>query len=189
MTTERQRFNATYARALAGKLVGALLPFVERIEVAGSLRRRKPEVKDIELVYIPKTVELPVGLFGETQKQNVTDHEIDRLIEIGILAKRQNVRGSEAWGEKNKLAVLVKTGMPVDLFATTEDAWFNYLVCRTGSAETNTRIAFIAQKRGWKWNPYGSGFTSLGSNEPYLVRSEQDVFSFLGIPYLEPWQR
>jgi len=44
-------------------------------------------------------------------------------------------------GPLNKLAVYVGSGIPVDLFATTEECWFNALVCRTGSAETNVKIA------------------------------------------------
>jgi hypothetical protein len=48
-----------------------------------------------------------------------------------------------------------------------------------------------AQAKGWKWNPYGSGFSravGLG-REVHQVTREQDVFAFVGLPYLEPWQR
>ena len=42
------------------------------------------------------------------------------------------------------IGLLGASGIPVDFFATTEEAWFNYLVCRTGPAELNTRIASAA---------------------------------------------
>lgn len=45
------------------------------------------------------------------------------------------------WGEKNKLAVHVRTGIPVDFFAATEANWWNYLVCRTGGEQNNIAIA------------------------------------------------
>lgn len=189
--TDKPKFEHRFAKALADKLVEALAPHCERILVCGSLRRRKPQVGDIEIVYIPRIdrERNPECLFGELRPVNLTDRAIEDLIARGTLEKRPNAIGTGAWGTKNKLARLVKTGVPVDLFATTPETWYNYIVCRTGSADTNTRIATLANQRGYKWNPYGPGFTSLGSDEPFIVQSEADVFTFVGLPYLEPWQR
>lgn len=109
---EQPKSEYAFAMALAGKLVCALVGSVERIEVCGSLRRRRALVGDIEIVYIPKIVPetIPESLFSETRLVNKTDRAIDDLIAAGILAKRQNVDGRESWGPKNKLARLVKTG-------------------------------------------------------------------------------
>jgi DNA polymerase/3'-5' exonuclease PolX len=52
------------ALILAEEALNALKPYCERALIAGSIRRMKPEVKDIELVAIPKQV--PAGLFGDT---------------------------------------------------------------------------------------------------------------------------
>ncbi len=82
------------------------------------------------------------------------------------------------WGEKNKLAVHVASGVPVDLFAATEANWFNYLVCRTGPGESNIAIASAAKAMGWQWHPYGTGFSrpvGLGT-EGRAVASEREVF-------------
>lgn len=46
------------ARAVADLLVSYLAPACERIEIAGSIRREVPEVKDIELVAIPRWEEI-----------------------------------------------------------------------------------------------------------------------------------
>jgi DNA polymerase/3'-5' exonuclease PolX len=116
-----------------------------------------------------------------------TDAALNSLIDDGILAKRKNVKGSEMWGEKNKLAVHVRTGVPVDFFATTESAWWNYVVCRTGPGESNIAIEVAAQRKGWKWNPYGEGFTDGGKVIP--VRSEREAFELVGLPYKEPKDR
>jgi DNA polymerase/3'-5' exonuclease PolX len=87
----------------------------------------------------------------------------------------------------------VASGIPVDLFATTEACWHNYLVCRTGPAESNIRIAAAAKARGWKWNPYGEGFSRggplAGPEEARALRSEREVFEFVGLPYTEPEER
>lgn len=119
--------------------------------------------------------------------------ELDRLIDARILNRRLNRDGRVTWGPQNKLARHVPSGIPVDLFATTELAWWNYLVCRTGPAELNKQIATAAQAKGWKWNPYGPGFSRdgplAGARETVAATSEEQVFAFAGIPYLPPERR
>lgn len=66
-------------------------------------------------------------------------------------------------------------------------SWHNYLVCRTGPADSNTRICMAAQERGWKWNPYGAGFSRDG--EIRAMESEAEVFAFVGLPYAQPEER
>jgi len=85
--------------------------------------------------------------------------------------------------------VHVPTGVPVDLFSATPAIWFNYLVCRTGPAESNLAIAQAAQALGWRWNPYGSGFCNLTTGDCHSVASEREVFEFVGLPYREPSDR
>jgi len=76
----------------------------------------------------------------------------------------------------------------VDLFATTELAWCNCLVCRTGNAENNVRIALAAKEKGLMWHPYKHGFTDQ-RGKWLVVKSEEDVYRIVGLPYLEPWER
>ena len=179
-----------YPRAAAlavAKELCDLQRICDRLICAGSLRRRKLTVGDVEILYIPKFATEPDGLFDQ-KKVNLVDVALEEMIKSGIIAQRRNVNGSAMWGEKNKLAVHVATGIPVDFFATTEASWYNYLVCRTGSADNNLLIASAAQAKGWKWNPYGVGFTS-DSGQVVEVKSERDVFEFVGLPYREPWER
>lgn len=183
----KRKFPSEQAEEIAKSLASDLAPYCLRIQVAGSLRRMKAEVGDIELVYIPRFKSVAVDLFI-TGEYKLTDWMLSGMIARGLLAKRRNIRGNETWGPKNKLAIHVPSGIPVDLFSTTEECWFNYLVCRTGSADNNRRIASAAQARGWKWHPYGAGFTDQhGDLVP--VHTEQDVFTLLGLPYLEPCER
>ena len=53
--------NLTTANRIAGQVVDLLRPHCHRIEIAGSIRRRKPEPSDIEIVVLPKPYD--VGLF------------------------------------------------------------------------------------------------------------------------------
>lgn len=60
--------------------------------------------------------------------------------------------------------------------------------CRTGSKETNTRIAMAARDLGMEWHPYGVGFADR--NRKWMrPQCEEDVFKFVRLPYLEPWER
>lgn len=53
----KKKFPAASAIQVAQSIVAALAPSCQRIEIAGSLRRRKQEVGDIEILYVAKTAE------------------------------------------------------------------------------------------------------------------------------------
>ncbi len=184
--SDKPKWPLAEALIVAETLMRVLEHRAERVIIAGSIRRRKEMVGDIELLYIPRYENCQLDLLSEGQV-NVTDECIDELIACGQLAKRTNAKGSEVWGAKNKLAVHVPTGIPVDLFATDADSWWNYLVCRTGPAESNMRIAQAARQRGWTWNPYQDGFTT--PNGYIHCGTERYVFEAVGLPYREPWER
>ena len=181
-------FTRAVAMDVARVVCNALKPVTTRLIVAGSLRRGRAEVHDIEILFIPKTEQVPnpADFFSRIEK-NHADDAIEWMITTGLLAKRLNSAGSFMYGPKNKLMIHCGTGLPVDLFATTETAWWNYLVARTGPAESNIKIASIAKKRGYAWHPYGDGFSRGG--EVFPMNSEQDVFAFVGLRYREPKDR
>ena len=188
---EKKRWPRAAALDVARELCAALKPNCLRLIVAGSLRRMKAAVGDVEILYIPRFEDRQFDMFT-VAPVNLAEETISAWLGSGVLSKRASKTGSFAWGAKNKLAVH-RGGIPVDLFAATEDNWWNYLVCRTGPADSNTRICMAAQERGWKWNPYGAGFSRGGplAGEPdhYAVTSEEDVFRFVGLPYAQPGDR
>ena len=189
----KMKYPSLDALAVAKEIVQLIKPRCERIIIAGSLRRRKQEVGDVEIVFIPKftmTKDLN-SLFPEQIRTNDTFLAIKEMLDGKTIEKRLNENGLESWGNKNKLAVHARSGIPIDFFATDDLCWFNYLTCRTGGAENNKRIAMTANKKGWTWNPYGPGFSKMDNpNEKSVTMlSEKDVFDFVGLTYLEPWER
>lgn len=182
-----------YPRSEAEKVAAQIVHLMElsclRIIVAGSLRRRKPDVGDVEILYIPMIVRAPGGDLFEGRSLNLADEAIAGMEVDAVLHRRLNVNGSEMFGPLNKLMVHTSTGIPVDLFAATEENWWNYLVCRTGGAESNTRIAARAKSMGYRWNPYGAGFTRLADDQQFPMTSERAVFEHVGLAYEEPWER
>jgi DNA polymerase/3'-5' exonuclease PolX len=180
------------ALVIARRFVEFLSPHCHRVAIAGSLRREKALVNDIEILFIPRVIQTldPSDLFRERMiGTSAADRALQVLLDLGLVTKRPNVDGVCSWGPKNKLGVHASSGIAVDFFAATPENWFNYLVCRTGGAETNVRIASAAQRLGWKWHPYGDGFSRLTTKERRVVSSEREVFGFVNLPYLEPKDR
>lgn len=201
MSAHSQRFPRAVAlrvaKAICSELVGSCEAFpgngAPAIKVCGSLRRGRHEVGDVEIVYIPRMETVPTlpDLLGDTTdsvERNMVDMALDRLLTAGILAKRVNKLGRTTWGECNKLAVHCESGVPIDFFATYFPAWHGYIVCRTGSAESNTRIATAAIRQGWRWHPTAGHFTDVMGRR-HWIHTEEDAFRLVGLPYLDPKDR
>lgn len=194
VATSKPKFPRAAAIAVARGLVDALRPVClhDRLIVAGSLRRRKDEVGDVELVYVP-VIEQRKGPSGDFfapeayTPHNLADEVIARLVDDGVLRPRKNALGHAMMGESNKLLRHVASGIPVDLFSIRAESWWNYVVCRTGGAQTNIRLAEEARRKGWRWSPYSPGFKRAG--RVHAVHSEEDVFRFVGLEYKHPWER
>lgn len=148
-----------------------------RIEIAGSIRRQKPDVGDIELLCIPRFEGGADSL----------DRRVQGLMFQSILTYRLNKLGRKVYGPKNKLMLHVSSGIGVDIFSTNEECWPVAMVVRTGGKKTNLRIAMAALQKGYQFHAYGSGF-STPSGE-IVCRSEREVFEAVGLPYREPWER
>ncbi len=184
----KSRFAYSVALEVAQFLTASLSPATERVQIAGSLRRGRPWVGDVEIVYVPRTKRVQTGLFAEDAEDvNFADDVLGNLLSRGVIGKRLNAGGVVVWGQKNKFAAHAFTGLSVDFFATSEECWFNYLVCRTGPARLNMAIANRAKDKGWQWNPYGCGFSRGDEIKP--MSSEAAVFEFVGLPYQEPRER
>jgi len=164
------------AKAIAEKIKAVLESSCERIVIAGSIRRQKPDVGDIELLCIPKYI---AGV-------DMLDAKIQTLIHFDMLGYRLNKLGSKVYGAKNKLLVH-PSGIGVDIFSTDEQCWPVALVVRTGGKVTNQRIAMAAIRKGWHLRAYGSGFSTPDGD--IVCNSEREVFEAVDLPYLEPWER
>lgn len=188
----KTKFPRAAALEVARELCAGLKDCTTRLLVAGSLRRRKEEVGDVEILFIPIVAPRPdpTDLFGKEVQTDLATRWINDHEQAGVLARRLKSDGTTTWGAQNKLALHVASGIPVDFFAGTLRNFPCLTVCRTGSAETNQRICNEAIKRGLRWQPYGEGFADrMTGTTLKICRSEQDVFAAVGLPYLEPWER
>jgi len=132
--------------------------------VAGSIRRLKKIVHDVDIVLTPDMVSNRVR--GR--------------------AKDCSGVGVNRWGEK--LASITYRRFPIDLYFSTPETFNTLLLIRTGSKENNIRLAIIAKRRGWKLHASGDGlFNERG--ERIAGDSERSIYEALGEKWQEPWER
>jgi len=133
-------------------------------QIAGSIRRKKALVSDIEIIFVPRLralpppqLELGMGLPATPVTVSVMDVRLEELMRKGILEKRKSSSGSTMCGELVKLLRHVPTGIPIDFFACSAPGWWTTLVSRTGGKDSNTELAGRANRLGFTWNPVGAG--------------------------------
>jgi DNA polymerase/3'-5' exonuclease PolX len=174
-TAVTQRLPLAEAQAIAEEVYEALRPHCDRIQIAGSVRRRRETVGDLEVVCIPRQV--PRGLFSD-------ETEVDPAF-IEAVNQWPRLKGQPTGKQTQRR---LPSGLMLDLYMVTADTWGLQLAIRTGSA------AFSEHVLAKRWSQMG--YTSKGAElhhrrDGHVVRlrEEADVFAFLGLPWVEPWAR
>jgi len=188
------------ALSIAQNLVEAITPSCERIQIAGSLRRGKPEVKDIEIVCIPIIKEKSgFDMFGhliETRKVSLLDEKLNNQFVIFPWQRDEEVK---RWGPRYKRLRHIETGICCDLFITDHIRWGYQLTIRTGPAMFSKAIVTLALRRGWHFTDSLLHKHAKYNNKPCnrmaacpfvaMAREEKDIFDLLGLPWCEPADR
>lgn len=195
MSSTTDRIPLAEAQAVAEQFIRRIRDVCVRVEVAGSIRRQRPDVGDIEIVAIAH-IEPPFpDMFGAP----VLGSDVDRLHErLNSMLLTDEVRKREpvAWGPKHKR--LIYAGCPVDLFVTTEAQWGVILAIRTGPADFSHALVSPPHVRLPSGQPgllpemyrVREGWLIYRvSGERIPTPTEEDVFAALGIPYVAPEDR
>jgi len=147
----------SYAEAIAKELKKCKA--IKRFEFAGSLRRKKELIGDIDILAISNKPKDVIDIFTE----------LDDIKEI--LAKGHT-----------KSSILLKCGLQVDLRVLEPSSFGAALYHFTGSKEHNVAIRDMAKKMSLKVNEYGI----FRKNKRIAGEKEEDVFKVLGLSYIEP---
>ena len=151
------------AKKIAEKYLYLLEPYCSRIEIAGSIRREKPQVKDIEIVCIVD--------------QNKMSFFCD------VVNQLEKVKG-EPTGKYTQR--ILPEGITLDLFFADKENWGLIFAIRTGSAEFSHKVlAYGWVKHGYKSE--GGYLYRNGKKVP--VWEEEQLFNLIGERYLEPYLR
>lgn len=170
---------------LADEIVKFLDPYSEKIQIAGSIQREKPEVSDIEIVLIPN-MEQTFDMFGNSTDKNIDLTKI--IMKNPHFAYRYNKKGQKMCGDRVKL--LLYKGFPVDIFVANENSWATTLLVRTGSKVFNQFIIYQLSKFKYKLDVSSGGIFREGKS-PNLVfpKTENEIFEMIGMKYIEPKNR
>ena len=167
-----------------------LAPACEVISVGGSYRREKPLVGDLEIVFVPKVISEPDGLF-DSIRVSLADKMIESWLATGVIKKRLAATSRfSSWGPLNKHAHHVVSGIGVDFFAEPDIRdWGRTLAVRTGPAEFNVRLMATAPRHGLNAHAYGPALDRIGNGERVFAATEREFIELCGLPYQEPKDR
>lgn len=186
------------AKEIAVRICYQLQPYCDKINIAGSIRRQKPEVKDIEIVCLPKTVELK-DLFGEVSGKERSPEFIHEVLKIGEVVK------GKPTGRMMQIAL---DGIMLDLFIPEPHDYYRQYAIRTGSSQYSSLVIASGWKRkGWcgtdqglrrisqceeKKLPDGKSQWKVKVSNPDLPPvwdNEEEFFKWIDAPYLHPAKR
>ena len=134
---------------------------VERIEIAGSIRRRRETIKDIDIVATAADPAQAMDAF-------VALPQVEQVVMHG----------------PTRSSVVLREGVQVDLRVVENASFGAALAYLTGSKGHNVRLREMAVKQGLKINEYGvfreKDDRRLGGGE------EEDIYRLLGLPFIPP---
>jgi len=142
---------------LAYKLKEDLSPFSAIIVVAGSVRRKEKDIKDIDFVCVPEDL--------DKLKKFIYDNDSFYVYRDG-----------------EKLISFVTKSCKVDIYFATEDNFGAMLLFLTGSGGHNIGLRRIAKSMGFKLNQYGLWLDS----KCIASKTEEDIYNALNREYKAP---
>jgi DNA polymerase (family 10) len=173
----KEKHSLEEASSLGERILEVIEPLVERAVIAGSIRRRKSLVHDIDIVLIPASSDVPGTPFK---------FDVDFFPNGVIDAIAANFDDVEVIKKGPALSQIKMKGIPVDLYASNEDEWGVHLLRWTGSQEHNIMLCMRAKEKGYRLR-ISRGLISNG--KVIAARSEEDIFDALDMDYVEPWER
>jgi DNA polymerase (family 10) len=157
---------------LAFKILSAIDPYCTRAEVAGSIRRRKSTINDIDIVVLPKPQSW-IQTIKEIRHRfdAVTEKQGDKLATLYVPFASKQGQGH----------------VQVDLYRASEGTWGILLLIRTGSAQHNIYLCNLAIRKGYSL-AYSKGLLNE-KGEVIASKTEQEVFQALRLDYIPPEDR
>lgn len=165
---QRRRYSERHyvdeATEAAEAILARLRPLKEigRVDLAGSLRRARETIKDLDLVATSTAPKKVMQTFIETP----------------------GVASIIAHGE-TKSSILLDSGIPIDLRVVEPGQFASALSYFTGSKEHNTALRGRAKRMGFKLNEYGL-FPEGEGAEPLPAADEAELYKHLGLAFIPP---
>jgi DNA polymerase (family 10) len=171
VTARSQRYPLAQVQADVGTLVKTLkrVKGVLRCDAAGSYRRQKETVGDIDILVA----------FQDASDDAARSERIAKAVQSMPIVSAIVAKGP------TRLAFNLKTGLRVDIRLVKPEEWGSAFLYFTGSKEHNISLRRLAIVQGMKLSEYG-----LFTGEKVVAsKEEQDIYKALGLPFIEPAHR
>jgi DNA polymerase (family 10) len=144
---------------------------IDKITVAGSLRRMKFVVNDIDII-------------ASANQKAIEDNKVkDILIKF---TKSDQVKKVISTGD-TKATVILKNGIQSDLRVVKPEEYYTALQYFTGSKEHNIQLRAIAKNKGYLLSEYE--LLNKKEDKRVKINSEEEIYEILGVPYPDPTKR
>ena len=146
---------------LASMIAVAIAPYASAVEIVGSLRRQKPQVKDVDIIFVP-----------------------------GVWAPEQVVSLFRTFGQPLHYggsfgAIVLPQGVGAQLWCVEDPAvWGAALLHFTGPRDYNIRLRMRANKRGWQLSQHG--LVDRATGRLLAGATEEEVVQALDLPWVLP---
>jgi DNA polymerase (family X) len=163
------RFLLDTAEQLAEKLIAHLLeaPGVEKVTPAGSLRRGRETVGDLDILVTGTACGQDVG------RQKIAEHLLSFPGLMEIIAQGEN-----------KISFRQRNGMQVDVRLLPPESFGAAMQYFTGSKAHNVALRQRALKMGYTLNEYS--LAELKTEKPVAGATEQEIYAKLGLDFIPP---
>jgi DNA polymerase (family 10) len=165
------RFRIDKAEAAAAELIEFIKQYgkgVESITPAGSLRRGRETVGDLDLLLI-----LSEGHTSQKKVDAIAEH----------ILKFPRIEQTLAQGE-NKVSFTLQNGLQVDVRLLEKESFGAALLYFSGSKEHNVALRGRANDMGLTLNEYS--LATLKGEKPVARRTEQEIYAKLKLDYIPP---
>lgn len=182
--------NLQEAECLGEQVLKILKPLVERGEIAGSIRRRRLDVNDIDIVAIPdwSDIRIPNPLYNTTQITHVKPDETWTKNIPKVLTEKLGLQF--LIGGKDLLRMMFRVPeLQVDIYRARPETWGIIQLIRTGSKEHNVKLCSLARSKGLKLSACSGVVGQEGFGPILASRTEEEIFRALGLEYVAPEKR
>lgn len=164
----KKRMSLKLAEKTGNQILNEIkkIPGVQQSVLAGSLRRRKETVGDIDILI-------------------TAEHRLWEKI-IKSITQLPQVKKVLAAGQ-TKASLILKNNVQVDIRIVHEHEFGAALFYFTGSKEHNIQLRTMAKQKGWKVNEYGVFDAKTGKR--LAGRTEEEIYSLFGLNYIPPEKR
>lgn len=168
LLTKTKRHLLPYAENLASEVIEWLKtsPYLENVDVLGSVRRKCATVGDVDILANSKF---------KSQNSKLLEHFINYPKTLKVIEKG-----------KHTASILLPNNVQVDLLVTDPTSYGSALQHFTGSKHHNIALREHALKKGYSLSEYGVKIVESQKSKVKKFKTEKELYNFLSLQYIEP---